>query len=39
MLTDVRKDGRPVQVKMIVTDASGAEIASKVGPLSDFGFS
>jgi hypothetical protein len=39
LLTDVRKDGQPVQVKMIVTDASGAEIASKVGPLSDFGFS
>jgi len=39
ILTDVRKDGQPVQVKMVVTDASGAEIASKVGPLSDFGFS
>ena len=38
-LTDVRKDGRPVQVKMVVADASGAEIASKVGALADFGFS
>jgi hypothetical protein len=39
MLSDIRKGGQPVQVKMVVTDASGAEIASKVGPLSDFGFS
>jgi hypothetical protein len=38
-LTDVRKDGRPVQVKMTVADASGAEIASKAGTLADFGFS
>jgi hypothetical protein len=38
-LTDVRKDGQPVQVKMVVADASGAEIASKIGPLSTFGFS
>jgi hypothetical protein len=38
-LTDVRKDGQPVQVKVVVADASGAEIASKTGPLTDFGFS
>ncbi len=38
-LTDVRKDGQPAQVRMVVTDAAGARIASKVGPLSDFGFS
>ena len=37
--TDVRKDGQPVQVKMVVTDAAGTEVASKTGPLSDFGFS
>ena len=38
-VADVRKDGQPVQVKMVVADASGAEVASKVGALSDFGFS
>ena len=38
-LTDVRKDGKPVQVKVVVADASGAEVASKVGTLADFGFS
>ena len=38
-LTDARKDGKPVQVKAAVADASGAEIASKVGTLADFGFS
>ena len=38
-LFEVRKDGQPVQVKMVVTDASGKEIASKVGTLEDFGFS
>jgi hypothetical protein len=38
-LADVLEEGRPVQVKMVVTDASGAEKASKVGRLSDFGFS
>jgi hypothetical protein len=38
-LADVRKDGQPVQVQMIVADASGAVIASKVGTLADFGFS
>jgi hypothetical protein len=38
-LTDVRKDGQPVQAKVAVADASGAEIASKTGPLTDFGFS
>jgi hypothetical protein len=39
MLADVRKDGKPVQVQMVVTNASGAEIASKAGPLTTFGFS
>jgi hypothetical protein len=39
MLVDVRKDDKPVQAKVIVTDASGAVIASKTGPLSAFGFS
>ncbi len=38
-LTDVRKDGKPVQAQMVVADASGAEVASKVGTLADFGFS
>jgi glycine cleavage system regulatory protein len=38
-MADVRKNGKPVQVKMVVADASGAEIASKVGTLADFGFS
>jgi len=38
-LIDVRKNGHPVQVNMVVTDASGAQVASKVGVLSDFGFS
>jgi hypothetical protein len=38
-LTEVRKDGQPVQVKVVVADASGAEVASKTGPLTDFGFS
>jgi hypothetical protein len=38
-LTDVRKEGQPAQVKMIVADASGTQIASKVGTLADFGFS
>ncbi len=39
ILTDVRKDGHLVVVKMVVADAFGAEIASKVGTLADFGFS
>jgi hypothetical protein len=39
LLAGVRKAGHMVQVKMVVTDASGAVIASKVGTLSDFGFS
>ncbi len=38
-VTDVRKDGRPIRIRMTVTDASGVEIASKIGTLSDFGFS
>jgi hypothetical protein len=38
-LSDIRKDGQPPQVKMTVTDASGAEVASKVGTPADFGFS
>ena len=38
-LTEVRKDGKPVQVQMVVADASGTEMASKVGTLADFGFS
>ncbi|MGD1000893.1 MAG: hypothetical protein ABSA67_09375 [Candidatus Brocadiia bacterium] len=38
-LTDVRKDGHLAVVKMVVADASGVEIASKVGTLADFGFS
>jgi hypothetical protein len=38
-LTDVLKEGRPAPVKMVVTDASGVEIASKVGTLAEFGFS
>jgi hypothetical protein len=38
-LTDVLKDGHPVQAKMVVTDASGAVKLSKDGPLSAFGFS
>jgi hypothetical protein len=38
-LADVRKDGQPVQAKVVIADASGAEIASKVGTLADFGFS
>jgi hypothetical protein len=39
VLSDIRKDGKPIQVKMTVTDASGAEKASKVGTMADFGFS
>ena len=38
-LTDVLKDGKPVQVQMVVADASGAVVASKAGTLADFGFS
>jgi len=38
-LTEVNKDGKPVQAQMIVADASGAEVASKLGTLADFGFS
>jgi len=38
-LSDVRKDGQPVEAKVVVTDASGVEAASKVGRLSVFGFS
>ena len=38
-LADVLKNGQPVQVKMVVADASGAVIASRAGPLADFGFS
>jgi len=33
------QDGKPVQVQMVVADASGIEKASKVGTLADFGFS
>jgi hypothetical protein len=39
VLTEVRKDGQSVRVKMVVTNASGAEIASDDGALTDFGFS
>jgi hypothetical protein len=39
VVADVRKDGQPVQAKVVIADASGAEIASKVGTLADFGFS
>jgi hypothetical protein len=38
-VTDVRKDGQPIRIQMTITDASGAVIASKVGSLSDLGFS
>jgi hypothetical protein len=38
-LTDVFKNRRPVQAKMTVTDAAGAEKASKTGSLAAFGFS
>ena len=39
LLIDVYKDGKPVRAKVTVTDAAGAEKASKVGSLSAFGFS
>jgi len=38
-LSDIRKGGQAVQVKMVVADATGAEVASKVGALTGFGFS
>ena len=38
-LTDVHKDGEPVQVKVVVADATGAEVASRVGGMTDFVFS
>jgi hypothetical protein len=36
---DVMMDGRSVQAQVRVLDASGEEVASKKGQLSDFGFS
>jgi hypothetical protein len=36
---EVRKDGKPVDVKVTVLDAAGKQVASKTGPLSNFGFS
>ena len=38
-VTGVRKDGKPVQVQVRVTDAAGKEVGARTGPLTDFGFS
>lgn len=38
-MIEVRKDGKPVDMQVAVLDASGKEVASKTGPLTDFGFS
>jgi len=38
-LIEVRKDGKPVEMQVAVLDASGKKVASKKGPLTDFGFS
>jgi hypothetical protein len=38
-LSDIRKNGKPVDVHVTVLDASGKEVASRTGPLSAFGFS
>jgi hypothetical protein len=39
VLSEVRKDGKPVQVSVSVMDSAGATIAQKSGTLADFGFS
>ena len=38
-LSDIRKDGIPVDVHVTVLDASGKKVASGTGPLSAYGFS
>ena len=38
-LTDIRRSGKPVNVTVEVLDSSGKEVATKSGPMADFGFS
>ena len=38
-LSGVLRDGKPVSVQVSLTDAAGKEVASRNGPLTDFGFS
>ena len=38
-LTDIRRSGKSVNAMVKVLDSSGKEVASKSGPMADFGFS